>query len=188
VGYGHTGPKEDQLRATQEAAQQSDLLILVLHATNPARQADQQMLEGLHKWFEDRPDLKMPPVLAVMTHIDLLRPTLEWSPPYDWLAPRRPKEQQIEQAVAAAREQLGQFVIGVLPVCAAPGKIYGIDEYVLPALAELLDQAHAVALLRCLRAEADARKVRRVFFQLLAAGKQLVKALWEQPHTRHGSG
>ncbi len=37
VGYGHTGPKEDQIRATREAAQESDLLVLVLHARNPAR-------------------------------------------------------------------------------------------------------------------------------------------------------
>src|SRR5207248_8588632 len=36
VGYGHTGPKEDQLRATQEAAQHSNLVCLVLHARNPA--------------------------------------------------------------------------------------------------------------------------------------------------------
>ena len=43
----------------------------------------------------------------------------------------------------------------------------------------LLDQAHAVALLRCLRAEADTGKVRKVFHQLLSAGKQAVKVLWQ---------
>jgi len=183
VGYGHAGPKADQLRATQEAAQQSDLLFLVLHATNPARQADLEMLEALRQWFDARPDLKMPPVLGVLTHIDLLRPSLEWAPPYDWLKPNRPKEQQIAQAVAAAREQLDKYLAGVVPVCAAPQKAYGMAEWVLPALAELLDQAHAVALLRCLRGEADVGKARKVFYQMLAAGKELVKALWEQPHT-----
>jgi hypothetical protein len=126
----------------------------------------------------------MPPVLGVLTHMDLLRPSLEWSPPYDWLKPKRPKEQQIQQAVAAAREQLGNYLLGVVPVCTAAQKVYGVEEWLLPALAELLDQAHAVALLRCLRAEADTRKVRKVFYQMLAAGKQLVHALWEQAHTR----
>jgi uncharacterized protein len=197
VGYGHTGPKEDQLRATQEAAQQSDLLLLVLHATNPARQADAAMLVGLRQWFDARPDLRMPPVLGVLTHIDLLRPALEWSPPYTWpltnsqaaptnerkAAPRL-KEQQIADAVAAAREQLGKDLIGVIPVCTASGRVYGVEEWLLPAEAELLDQAHGVALLRCLRAEADTGKVRKVFYQMLAAGKHLVKTLWEQPHTR----
>jgi predicted GTPase len=61
VGYGHTGPKEDQLRTTRETAQQSDLLLLVLHARNPARQADAAMLKALRDWYADRPDLRMPP-------------------------------------------------------------------------------------------------------------------------------
>jgi predicted GTPase len=190
VGYGHTGPKEDQLRATEDAAQQSDLLLLVMHATNPARQADLQMLAGLRQWFEARPDLKMPPVLGVLTHIDLLRPALEWSPPYNWPPPPdsnkplRPKERQIADAVAAAQEQLGKHLVGVVPVCGAAGKVYGVEEWLLPAMAELLDQAHAVALLRCLRAEVDVGKVRKVFYQMLASGKKLVRTLWEQPHTR----
>jgi predicted GTPase len=185
VGYGHTGPREDQLRATEDAARQADLLLLVLHATNPARQADLDMLQALRRWFDSKPDLKMPPVLGVLTHIDLLRPSLEWSPPYDWQNPRRPKEQLIEQAVAAARQQLDSYLVGVVPLCAAPQKIHGVDDWLLPALAELLDQAHAVALLRCLRAEADTGKVRKVFFQLLAAGKGLVKALWQQQNTKY---
>jgi predicted GTPase len=184
VGYGHTGPKEDQLRATQEAARQSDLLLLVMHATNPARQADLEMLQALRQWFDTKPDLKIPMILGVLTHIDLLRPSLEWAPPYDWQNPQRPKEHQIDQAVAAAREQLGKYLVGVVPVCAAAQKVHGVDEWLLPALAELLDQAHAVALLRCLRAEADTGKVRKVFYQLLAAGKGLAKALWQQQFTR----
>src|SRR5262249_19238362 len=56
VGYGHTGPKEDQLRATQDAARQADLLLLVLHAKNPARQADLEMLQALQSWFASQPD------------------------------------------------------------------------------------------------------------------------------------
>ncbi|HKI34407.1 MAG TPA: hypothetical protein VKA46_21310, partial [Gemmataceae bacterium] len=88
----HAGPKEDQLKATREAAQHSDLLLLVLHARNPARQADLSMLQRLSVWFAARPDLKMPRVLAVLTHIDLLSPAMDWSPPYNWEQPQRPKE------------------------------------------------------------------------------------------------
>src|SRR5262249_53938991 len=152
VGYAHTGPRADQLRATQEAAQQSDLLLLVLHARNPGRQADLQMLRDLRAWYGTRPDLKRPPIVAGLTHIDLLSPAMEWAPPYDWRQPRRPKEQQIRQALEAAREQLGEHVAAVVPVCAVPGKVHGIDEWFLPALTQLLDEAHAVALLRCLKA------------------------------------
>jgi predicted GTPase len=120
----------------------------------------------------------MPPVLGVLTHIDLLSPSLEWSPPYDWQQPQRVKERSIHDAVAATGEQLQALVAGVVPVCTAAGKVYGVTEWLLPALMELLDQAHAVALLRCLRAEANAGKLRRVFHQLAAAGKTLVRTLW----------
>jgi predicted GTPase len=181
VGYGHGGPRADQVKATQDAAQQSDLLLLVLHARNPARQADLVMLQALRSWFASRPDLKRPPILAVLTHIDLLSPAMEWAPPYDWPHPKRPKEHQIQQALAAVQEQLGEYLTGAVPVCVAPGKVYGMDEWFMPALAEFLDEAHAVALLRCLKAEFDAVKVRKVFQQLLAAGKEAVKILWKGP-------
>jgi predicted GTPase len=181
VGYAHSGPRADQVQATRDAAQQSDLLLLVLHARNPARQADLQMLQGLRDWFVSRPDLKRPPILAVVTHIDLLSPALEWAPPYDWQHPQRPKEHQIAQALEAVREQLGEFLTGAVPVCVAPGKVYGIEEWFMPALTRFLDEAQAVALLRCLKAEFDAVKVRKVLQQLLAAGKEAVKVLWKGP-------
>jgi predicted GTPase len=178
MGYGHSGPKEDQLKVTEEAAQQSDLLVLLLHARNPARQADLEMLQGLRQWFESRPDLKRPKIVGVMSHIDLLSPAMEWAPPYNWQQPRRPKEHQILQAVNAVHEQLGEFLVGVVPACTAVGKVYGVTDWFLPAMAELLDEAHAVALLRCLKAELDTGKVRRVLQQLLAVGREAVKVLW----------
>jgi predicted GTPase len=179
VGYGHAGPKQDQLKATEDAAQQSDLILLVLHARNPARQPDADLLRNLRAWFASRPDLKMPPVLGILTHIDLLSPAMEWSPPYDWTKPQRPKEQQIEQAWTAVREQLGDYLVGLVPLCTAPGKIYGIDEWFLPTLAELLDEARAVALLRCIRAEANTGKVRKLWQQLLEAGRHTARVLWQ---------
>jgi predicted GTPase len=178
VGYGHAGPREDQVKATSEAAQQSDLLLLVLHARNPARQADLAMLQQLAAWFAARPDLKMPRVLAVLTHIDLLSPAMDWSPPYNWEQPQRPKEKSIDAALAAVREQLGEYLVGVVPVCTAAGKVYGIEEWLLPALAEMLDEAHAVGLLRVLRIEFDKEKVRKVFRQMKAVAKEAGKLLW----------
>jgi predicted GTPase len=178
VGYSHQGPKQDQLRATQEAAQQSDLLILVLHARSPARQADLEMLQELGKWFASKPDLKMPPVLAVITHIDLLTPAMEWAPPYNWEDPKRPKERSIQEALTAVRDQLGEHLVGAVPVVAAEGKVYGIEEFFLPTLVELLGEARAVGLLRCLRAEVDTGKVRKVFRQFATAGEHILGVWW----------
>jgi predicted GTPase len=188
VGYAHTGPKADQVESTGEAARDSDLLLLVLHARNPARQADLDMLERLRQWFAARPDLKMPPVLAVVTHIDLLSPALEWAPPYKWQEPARPKEVNIRDAVATVREQLGGRVAQVVPVCAASGRVYGVEEWLLPAVAELLDEVHGVALLRCLRAEVNKARVRRVFHQLLATGKELARISWQGLSQGHAAG
>ena len=179
VGYGHEGPRADQIRATRQAAQDSDLLLLVVHARNPARQADVEMFKALHSWFASHPDLKRPPIIVVATHIDLLSPALEWAPPYDWRRGKRPKEESIRQAVIAITQQLGDLKPVVVPVCAAAGKVYGVDEFLLPAVAQRLDEAHGVAFLRCLRAEKDAGKIRKVFNQMLEAGKAAAQIVWQ---------
>jgi predicted GTPase len=177
VGYAHTGPREDQMPASQKAAQESDILLLVLHARTAARQPDLIMLQSLRRWFDLRRDLKMPPVIAVLTHIDFLAPAMEWEPPYAWQNPQRFKEQQIADAVGAVREQLGLFLAAVVPVCVAEGRVYGVQEWLIPTLVELLGEGRAVAMLRCLRAEIDAEKIRKVFKQLFAAGKEIATVL-----------
>lgn len=187
-GYGHGGPKDDQLAVTRDAARQSDLLLLVLHARDPGRQADLETLGGLGAYFSSRPDLKRPPVVAVLTHIDLLSPTMEWSPPYDWLDPKLSKERSIHDAAAALRAQLGGHLDEVVPVCSAAGREYGVTEGLLPALAGRLDEAHGVGLLRCLTLEADSGKVLVMFRQLAAVGKVVARAMWEKLWRVPGGG
>lgn len=186
VGYGSGRLREDQQRATERAARQADVVLLVLHARDPARQADLEMLKNLQAYFVNHRDLRKPPVLAVLTHIDLLAPSLEWSPPYTWQDPKRPKELQMQQAVAAVGEQLGSFLAGVIPVCTAPEKIYGVQQWLLPAIVGLLDQAHAVAFLRCLKGEIDTGKIKKVFNQLVAASKGLLPVLWRGKEATSG--
>lgn len=178
VGYAQAGPKEDQVRATFEAARTSDILLLVLHARNPGRQADIDMLQSLEKYFAQHPELKKPPILGVLTHIDLLSPSLEWAPPYNWQEPQRPKEQQIAQAITASRNQFGTLLAGMVPVCTATGKTYGINEWLLPAIVQLVGEARAVSLVRCLNQEADSGKVRKTLQQLLETGLAAAKILW----------
>jgi small GTP-binding protein len=179
AGYHQTGAQADQVKATAEAAHQADLVFLVLHARNPARQADVDLLDQVQRWFEQRQDLKAPPVIAVVTHIDLLSPALEWAPPYNWRTPTRPKEFNVRDAVITVRQQLGRRLINVVPICTQPGKVYGIEEDLLPAVAQMLEEVRGVALLRCLRAEADRDRIRRVFRQLVATGKAAAQLAWE---------
>jgi hypothetical protein len=104
---------------------------------------------------------------------------MEWSPPYSWLEPKRPKEQQIQLALKTVQEQLPGSLAGVVPVCALPGKVFGIEEGLLPAVAGKLGEARTVGLLRCLQAEADTGKIQKVFQQLLTTGKEAARMIWE---------
>jgi len=106
----------------------------------------------------------------------LLTPAMEWSPPYDWAGGTQPKERSIAEAVTAARESFPDAV-GAVPACAAEGRVWGINEELLPAVVGLIGEAKAVALLRCLHAEADEGKVKKVFAQLWAAGRKAVELL-----------
>ncbi len=179
IGYNQTGAQGDQLRKTQRAVRGTDLFLLVLHARNPARQADVELLRSIKDYHAQHPDMKHPAVIAVVTHIDLLSPSLEWQPPYNWQDPKRPKEENIQQAVAAVREQLGDLAAAVIPVCVAPGKIYGVQEWLIPTISANLDDAHGVAILRCLKAEVDTRKIRRIFDQVLASARDGANVLWK---------
>jgi predicted GTPase len=179
VGYAHTGPKADQLAETESAAQNADVIVLVLHARNPGRDADIQMLDRLNDYFAARPDLHKPPIVAVLTHADLLSPAVEWSPPYDWKTPTRPKEHSIHQALLTAREQLGERVAGIVPVCLAQGKIWGVDEELIPLLTTQLSDAKSVALLRTIKNEIEADSMNRLLSQLKHAGLGGLKVLWE---------
>lgn len=174
VGYHQAGPDADQFDATTEAARDADLIFFVTHARNPGRDADVKLWQDLKEWFTDRPELKMPPVLIVMTHVDLLSPAMEWSPPYDWHNPKRSKEKNIAEAASVVMEQFGEGVAAIVPVCAAEGKTWGVQEEVLPEITSLLGEARAVAFIRCLEAEADEGRIRKVFDQLLAAGRALL--------------
>jgi len=180
VGYGTQGPTQEQLRHTEKLAESAEVLILVLHARHPGRQADLDQLSQLDRYFREHPELLKPPIIAVLTHVDLLSPAMEWAPPYDWLHPQRLKEQSMHDAVTTVRDQLGSHLKSVLPVCTSPGKIFGINEGLLPALSATLNQAQAVGLLRILHTEKNRKKVQRIFTQLLALGKGLVGVVAEQ--------
>jgi predicted GTPase len=173
VGYGTQGPSEKQWKHTVKLAEAADILFLVLHARQPGRQTDLEQLQQLDRYFNAHPELLRPPIVAVLSHIDLLSPMMEWSPPYNWQTPTGAKETSIQQAVQAAQEQLGKLVSAVVPVCTSPGKEFGIEQGVLPALAALLSQAKGVALLRVLHREGSEHQVQKVFTQLLSIGKTL---------------
>jgi len=179
AGYGQDGANEAEFAAATKASTEADLILFVTPATNPGRRADVDLLDRLRAWFAERPGLKLPPVIAVVNQIDLLSPKAEWAPPYNWPTGTRPKELTIRDCVAAVREQLGNRVIDVVPVCARGGDAFGIVEGLVPAVAAQLDDARGAAVLRAFHAEAGADQWKRVGAQVLEGGKKALGILWD---------
>ena len=122
-------PSADRaIAALSEEATKADIVLWTLAAHRPARAADGEGINRFRAWFQLRPDLNPPPLLAVATHIDQLSPFAEWAPPYDILAAERPKARAIRQAVEAVASELVLDRGMIVPVSLAPGRApYNID-------------------------------------------------------------
>ena len=179
AGYGQDGPTEAEFVAAAEAAQTADLILFVTSATNPGRKPDIEFLDRLKAYFASRPQLKLPPLIAVVNQVDLLSPKAEWSPPYNWTTGAKSKEANIRDAVAAVREQLGDRIAEYVPVCAREGETFNVRDGLVPAIAVRLDDARGAAMLKAFDAVGAADQYKRLGQQLLAGGKAALGVLWQ---------
>lgn len=156
-GYGESGATKQQVKQIRQALEESNAALLVMDAHSPAREADRLTLQHLREAYASRPKLKPPPVLGVLTHVDLLQPPLEWSPPYTWRTPSGPKERSIHDAVAYVADLFPEALVDVVPVCAGPQpeRTWGILEELVPALTNVLSEAQSVAILRAFEQQLD---------------------------------
>jgi uncharacterized protein len=189
-GYGEDGAKPQQLAAIRSAAESAHVLLLVLSAVSPARQADVELLAALREHYLRHKHLQPPPILAVLTHIDQLSPQREWAPPYDWQQPRSTKEKSIAAAAAYTRESLGPAVRDV--VCVYTGTDRGshsttskaadnaVVDALVPAIVKLLPEGESAALLCAYYRQLSERRLRGVLDQLSGLGSQLGYALLER--------
>src|SRR5207249_10004775 len=139
----------------------------------PGRQPDVDLLDRLRAWFAAKPHLKMPPVVVVVSHIDLLSPKAEWSPPYNWKSGTRPKEANIRECVGVVREQLGDRAAEVVPVCAREGERSGIKEELIPTMVSHLDSARGTAVLKAFESESSAGQYDKLGSQVVEGGKKV---------------
>ncbi|MDB5311390.1 MAG: tRNA modification GTPase TrmE [Gemmataceae bacterium] len=179
AGYGQEGANDAEFAAAAEAAKDADLILFVTQATNPGRRPDVDLLDRLRAWFAAHPQLKLPNVVAVVNQIDLLSPKAEWSPPYNWQTGTRRKEVTIRECVGVVKDQLGDRVVDVVPVCAREGETFGIIEGLVPAIAQQLDDARGSAMLKAFDAEGSADQYQRLGRQLLEGGRKALGILWQ---------
>jgi hypothetical protein len=175
-GYSDAGATPGQLRETQAAVAQADLVLLVLDARSPARQADVATLAALRAAWDAQSERTPPAVVVVVNHVDGLSPVMEWAPPYGWETPVTKKEQTIAAAVAYAREVFGGHGAEYLPVCAEPTRVWNVSTGLVMAMSRRLPGARSTALLRALHDEFRRDRIRQVAGQVLEAGQKLLES------------
>jgi predicted GTPase len=157
-------------------AERADLIMWVASATQPARAPDRKGLDEFRAWARVQIARRAPPVLLALTHIDELRPAMEWTPPYDVIAPAGPKARAIRAALDVAARALELPVDAIVPVAMPPGR----EPYNLDALwariAGELDEAKLVQLDR-LRVGQQGLSLRELADQLGHAGRTIIKGI-----------
>ena len=164
-----------------DRASQSDVLLLITPALDPALQMDVDFLTDVKDVI---PDL---PAIAAVTQVDKLRPIREWNPPYDWESGTLPKESAIREATQYRVAQLDKFCTGVLPVVTGNAQIgraaWGMEALSL-GLVDAIAPAKQLRLARFLRnlearTIAAAKIIDRYTFQM--ATTQGLAALLKSP-------
>lgn len=185
-GYGEAGASPQQFQQIEIALKCADAVLLVMAANTSARKPDQMVLTQLEEYYRKNPDLKFPPVVGILSHVDRLKPSLVWAPPYDWQSPSDAKGQNIQAALRYAADVLGQRVKAIVPVCTAEdeSRQWGVTEEVLPALANLLTDAQATSLLRLFNAELNQSNWRRIVGDLKQTGRSLLE-YWHKSASPH---
>lgn len=178
AGYGEGGPTEREVADAAAVAENADMILFVCHARTAARKADLDMLAKLAAAFLAKPHLRFPPTIAVLTHVDLLSPAMEWAPPYDWRSGTRPKELQMKDAVAQARHDLGERIAAAVPICTAPGKEWNVSDGLTEVMAATMDDTRGTALLKLLHREGRAGAAKKTVDQVLNAGREALGILW----------
>ena len=187
-GYGESGASPSQLAEIETAFLASDMILLVIDAHSPARAADIETLRKISDRLAKTPNLKPPPIIAVLTHIDLLPPAHLWSPPDDLENPRSPKAKNIAQAIDYVKEVFGNSIVGAVAVCSdsAPSRRWGVTEQLMPTLLSQLEKGKSVTILRAFEKAIDEGWSENVWQQISTGGKQLAKMWLQEKINRMG--
>lgn len=149
-GYSEADVSKRQQHEVEIAVETADIILLVMAANSPAKDADVRMVREIQHQYRERSHLKPPKIIGVLTHIDALRPAMEWEPPYNWREPVRAKEKAMAAAVDYCRELFGDSVIDYGCVYTGTDHLNRtavIDE-LLPIILGQLAEGQATSLLR----------------------------------------
>lgn len=165
---------DQDLKALIEQALRSDLILWVVSAVRPDREADRRALSAIRDAFAKRPDLRTPAIILAVTQVDKLRPYREWSPPYNLDAGSNEKAQSIKAALEAATADLAVPPGDAVAVSLGPDSIpYNVDGLLALLLAEMPDAAR-VKLVRAIRESDRTFDWERLRRQSINAGRLVI--------------
>lgn len=175
AGYADVENPVQPLLSIEKEVLESDLILLVCSAQTATRRADHLMLKGLKNRFSElnRP---FPPVVVALTHIDMLRPFHEWSPPYNVLTPDGLKERMIRDCMDSISDDLSISIENLIPLNLLPESLYNVDEGLVPALMHTFDDTKRLKYLRCLKEFQHEDYWERLWQQTKQSGKIMFRA------------
>ena len=164
------------LRDLSAEAAACDLVLWVAAANRADRETDRAALDAIRSYFAAHSDRRAPPILAVLTHIDLLRPYQDWVPPYDIANPTAAKAVSIRAAMDQVSADLGVPIDSIVPVSLADTRPPYNVELVWAELSEVLPDAKSAQLIRRLRG-ASGWTWGKVWSQAVNAGRVTARSL-----------
>lgn len=171
------GSSEATIADLAERAVTCDLIVWVVSAARVDRETDRKVLAALRSRLQAISNRRPPPVVFVLTHIDKLRPFMEWNPPYDLGSSSTPKAVSILEAMRATAEDLGAAVQEIIPAVLEPGRTYNVDA-IWGRMLEVMPDAERSRLMRTLtQSAADRPRWRTLWSQAVGAGRVLTGRL-----------
>jgi len=158
-GIGAT-PKEHGRFASK--AGEFDLIVWTVAANDAADTIDRDVIAGIRKYYADRTNRRLPPILAALTHIDLLPPREAWSPPYATDTPANDKARSIRRAMETVAGNLSLGLDDVVPVSVGTEQAPYNVERLTARIAALVPEARRAQFLRLMEDAAPRWSARRL--------------------------
>lgn len=170
------GSTDGELNMLISQAVACDLVLWVVAAHRADREIDRKAIATVRDTFLARPNRRQPPILLVLSHVDRLRPLLEWAPPYDLGSAEQPKSVSIRAVVDEVARELGFVANDVVPVSLLPAASYNIDTLWARVLMVLPDAQRAQFVRRLQESRAD-WNWQRIWTQAVSGGRVLGRTL-----------
>ncbi|MFN3580293.1 MAG: GTPase family protein [Pseudomonas sp.] len=120
---------------------QSDMVLWVLRANQPARKLDQEFGQHFKQWHSKRTDYQPPTLIGLLNQVDRLGIQNDWQPPYDLDNPEPGSKAELIREALDFNQQVLELD-DILPLSIAPER----EQYNVETLRALISQRYDKAI------------------------------------------